>query len=167
VIQIGKVDVVAQIHSLYIQVALYSFFKKVRPSPKKYQTQIPKFQITLTMPSSNQNTGPVSEQPFRIIYEGIHSISEGIRAISHGTLVQGVLSVFGGVLTVFAGILLNACLFSVSHCVSFIYNIVSFFYDIFNIVCALTIWATTVWKRPSDSRPTQTPQIRATLGIKV
>lgn len=146
----------------------------MKPSPKQYQTQIPKLQITLTMPSSNQSTiGPVSEQPFRIIYEGIHSISEGIRAISHGALVQGVLTIFGGVLTVLAGILLNACLFSASHYISFIYNIVSFvyntvsfFYNIFNIICTLVIWATIVWKRLSTSRPTQTSPIRATLGIK-
>jgi hypothetical protein len=106
------------------------------------------------MPSSTQKTfisiGPVSEQPFGIIYEGTSLISQRVFIT-----FQSVVTILKGVFTIFAGILLNTGLFFASH-------YISFFYNIFGIVFILGIGAARVSKLffrgavPKQTKPTRT-----------
>jgi hypothetical protein len=58
--------------------------------------------------------GPISENPFRIIWEGAFSTLEGIFTIG-----QGVFTVIKGLLTIFAGILSNIIVGFVTVCIKF------------------------------------------------
>ena len=93
--------------------------------------------------------GPISEQPFYHINEGVDLFREGLLLISRKSLLEGVSLIFQGGLTVLAGILLNAGLLFARYYTYFFYLIIKIFDAGFGFIT----WAT----RRGRNYPTNVP----------
>jgi hypothetical protein len=107
--------------------------------------------LKIIIKMTQNNPRPVSEQPFRIIYEGIDLIFDGFFII-----FRGVWTILQGGWLIFAGILLDAALLFASYCVCFFCNIVFSIYEIFKIIYVLITKTTRVCNFPRTGASTQT-----------